>query len=372
MANSNINWFEINNIEGIDSPALLIYPDRVSKNIDRMIQIAGGTDKLRPHVKTYKMAEIARMQLEAGINKFKCATISEAEMLCQAGASDVLLAYQPVGPKIGRLFQLVAKFPNVQFAALIDNEKIASDISIKFSDANKSLNVYIDIDTGNHRTGIKPELVFDLYKYCKSLPGARVVGLHAYDGHIRNSDFNERKIVCDKAFEAAEMVRNQIQEFDGQELSIIAGGTPTFPCHALRKEYVICSPGTCLLWDWGYNTILPDLDFDYAALVLTRIISKIGDNRICLDLGHKAIASENPFPRVNFLNLENAPQVGHSEEHLVLDVGNNSKFNVGDTFYGVPLHICPTTALYAEANIARNNQVSETWKVVARDRAITI
>ncbi len=372
MASSGNGWFEIDNIEDIDSPALLVYPDRVSKNIERMIQIAGSTDKLRPHVKTYKMAEVARMQLEAGINKFKCATISEAEMLCEAGASDVLLAYQPVGPKINRLFQLVVKFPNVQFGALIDNNKIASDISIKFSEGNKSLNVYIDVDTGNHRTGIGPELALDLYKYSKSLPGIGMVGLHAYDGHIRNSDFQERKAICDKAFERAEMIRKQIKEFDGEELPIIAGGTPTFPCHALRQEYAICSPGTCLLWDWGYDTLLPDLDFDFAALVLTRIISKVGDNRICLDLGHKAIASENPFPRVHFLNLENAPQIGHSEEHLVLDVSDNRKFNVGDTFYGVPIHVCPTTALYAEASIIRNNHVNDTWKVIARDRSITI
>ena len=369
---TNNNWYKVNNIVDVDSPALLIYPDRIVKNINEMIRIAGHPEKLRPHVKTYKMAEVVRMQVDVGINKFKCATISEAEMLCLAGAKDVLLAYQPVGPKIERLLHLVEQFPDVTFSALVDNEKTALDLSVKFQTASQQLHLYLDLDTGNHRTGINPDDAIALYQYCQELPGIKVKGLHAYDGHIRNSDINERKTACDLAFEKAENVRHQITVSSGEELPIIAGGTPTFPCHALREQNVICSPGTCLLWDWGYDTLLPDLNFDFAALVITRIISKVGDNRICLDLGHKAIASENPFPRIQFLKFEDVPQIAHSEEHLVLDVGDNSQYHIGDEFYGVPLHICPTTALYAEANTVRNNQVIETWKVVARNRAITI
>ena len=79
--------------------------------------------------------------------------------------------------------------------------------------------------------------------------------------------------------------------------SVVAGGTPTFPIHARRPD-VECSPGTSVFWDWSYSTILPDLDFLPAVLLLTRIVSKPGENRLCLDLGHKAVASENPPPRV--------------------------------------------------------------------------
>jgi len=76
MSEVKDRWFEVGNVGEVDSPALLIYPDRIASNIDRMIQIAGSAQKLRPHVKTYKMAEIVKMQLAAGIDKFKCATIS--------------------------------------------------------------------------------------------------------------------------------------------------------------------------------------------------------------------------------------------------------------------------------------------------------
>src|SRR6476469_3327135 len=97
------NWYEIKNIDQVDSPALIIYADRVKENIKTLINSIDHVDRLRPHIKTHKSSEVSRMMLDAGINKFKCATIAEAEMLATAGAKDILLAYQPVGPKANRL-----------------------------------------------------------------------------------------------------------------------------------------------------------------------------------------------------------------------------------------------------------------------------
>ena len=106
--------------------------------------------------------------------------------------------------------------------------------------------------------------------------------------------------------------------------------------------------------------------------MLTRIISKVGKNRITLDLGHKAIASENPFPRVHFLNLMEGKQISHSEEHLVIEVPDNSKYSVGEVFYGIPFHICPTCALYDRAQVVENHYVKDSWKVIGRNRTITV
>ncbi len=96
-------WYAIQNADEVPSPALLVYPDRVEENIRRMIALAGGVDRLRPHMKTSKIPEVVRMHLDQGITRYKVATIAEAEMAAAAGAPDVLLAYQPVGPNIGRL-----------------------------------------------------------------------------------------------------------------------------------------------------------------------------------------------------------------------------------------------------------------------------
>ena len=105
------DWFHVANGAEIPTPALLVYPDRIQENIRRMIRVAGGVKTLRPHMKTHKMPEVIRMQLEQGITRFKCATIAEAEMTAAAGAEDVLLAYQPVGPNVERFLELAAALP---------------------------------------------------------------------------------------------------------------------------------------------------------------------------------------------------------------------------------------------------------------------
>ena len=78
------------------------------------------------------------------------------------------------------------------------------------------------------------------------------------------------------------------------------------------------------------------------------------------------------MPRVHFLNAPDAEPVGQSEEHLVVKVQDATKHKVGDVWYGVPVHICPTVALYDNAIIVNNNKVVDQWEVVARKRKITI
>ena len=135
---------------------------------------------------------------------------------------------------------------------------------------------------------------------------------------------------------------------------------------------VECSPGTCVFWDFGYADKLADMDYLIAALVLTRVVSKPGSNRLCLDLGHKAIAAENPQPRVRLLGLEDAAFVTHSEEHLVVETPRAAEFKVGDALFGIPRHICPTVALHSEAVVIRSGRAVERWKVTARERRLTI
>jgi D-serine deaminase-like pyridoxal phosphate-dependent protein len=106
--------------------------------------------------------------------------------------------------------------------------------------------------------------------------------------------------------------------------------------------------------------------------VLTRVISKPEAYLLCLDLGHKAIASEVPPPRVQLLGLGDTRAVGHSEEHLVVETSRADQFPVGSHFYGMPWHICPTVALHDEAVVITNGRAEERWQVVGRARTITI
>lgn len=366
------NWYEINNCDVLDTPAIVIYLDRVKKNIQTLLESIDDVNRLRPHIKTHKSPEVTRLMLEAGITKFKCATIAEAEMLAQVEAPDVLLAYQPVGPKVKRLESLVHKYPQTKFSCLIDNELSARDLSEVFSKGGHKIDAYIDLNVGMNRTGIVPEQAFALYKHCAKLSGIQIVGLHAYDGHIRDQDFNLRSKRCDEAFSKVEDLQQKIFSSENRKLTIVAGGTPTFSIHSKRKE-IECSPGTFVYWDKGYEQILTEQHYLPAALIVARVISKPASNVVCIDLGHKAIASEGTLPdRVTFLNAPNLKPIGHSEEHMVLSVENGKEFQVGDVLYGVPYHVCPTVALHDQPAVVENHMIVKYWETLSRNRRITI
>lgn len=364
-------WYEISNAQQIDSPALVVYPDIVSKNIELVKKIAGDVDKLRPHVKTNKMAEVCRMMIQAGITKYKCATIAEAEMLALENAPDVLLAYQPVGPKTERLAALVKAYPATQFSCLIDDESSAVYINNICKAEGIYLNVFIDLNVGMNRTGISPAKAVKLAEQIRSLSNICLMGIHAYDGHIHDEDVQERQKNGDISFGIAQRVFDEITPMFSYQLVIVMGGTPTFPVH-IHRRHVECSPGTFVFWDWGYKHMLKDLAFEYAALVVSRVISIVDKEHICIDLGHKSVAAENPLPRVHFLNAPQANPVAQSEEHLVLEVSDSSQYALGDILYGVPVHICPTVALYDKAQVVTNNKKTSYWNVIARNRSISL
>jgi D-threonine aldolase len=365
-------WFEISNVAEIPTPALLVYPARVDANIRRMIAMADGPARLRPHMKTHKLPEVIRMQLERGISKFKCATIAEAEMTAAADARDVLLAYAPVGPNIERFLGLIRQFPQTRFSTLVDDEGVLRALSAAATSAKLVVEVLLDLDCGMQRTGIEPgRKGFELYTLINSLPGLRPGGLHAYDGHIHDAELPVRTRRVEQAYVPIRQFRETLLNAKLPVPRLVASGTPTFPIHA-RQPDVECSPGTCVFWDWGYGTKCPDMEFLHAALVLTRVVSKPGMNRLTVDLGHKAIAAENPQPRVLFLNLPNPKPVMHSEEHLVLETPHALEFNVGDCLYGVPWHVCPTVALHSEAVVIRDGKAVDRWRVLGRERRITV
>jgi D-serine deaminase-like pyridoxal phosphate-dependent protein len=365
-------WYQVTNVDEIASPALLVYLERVDENIRDMIGVAGGVERLRPHVKTHKLPEVIRRQLVLGIGKFKCATIAEAEMLAECGCPDVLLAYQPVGPNIHRLWQLAARYTATTFSAVVDDAGIVRRLSEAFSGTGHGIELLVDLDSGMHRSGISPGVdAAALYALIAALPGVTPGGLHAYDGHIRDADLNARAAASDAAFEPVARLRRELEGAGLRVPRVVVGGTPTFPIH-VRRSGVELSPGTCIFWDAGYNSQLPDLPFRPAALVLTRVVSRPGANRLCLDLGHKALAAENPHPRVQLLNLPEATPVMHSEEHLVVETPQAARFAVGDVCYGVPWHICPTVALYGAAVVVDGHTATGSWRIIARERSLTV
>ena len=366
-------WYHIEDISQLDSPCLVVFPDRVAANIRRMTEMVDDVSRLRPHIKTHKTAEGIRMMMEAGISKFKCATIAEAELLGRCGASDVVLAYQPHGPKAERLARIILTYTATRYACLTDNPASASGMGEVFRAAGLTVPVYIDLNLGMNRSGIRPEDdVTGLWEHCLQTDGIDPVGLHAYDGHHRHTDILDRKAACDMSFAAVQDLRSRITEATGICPMVIVGGSPTFPIHAARKD-VECSPGTSIFWDACYAGICPEQPFEPAVALVTRVLSLPTENRVCTDLGHKSVAAENDISRrIVFAEASDLKPVSQSEEHLVAEAPAGHGYRPGDVLIGIPYHVCPTVALYERLPAVVNGKLSGEWMVVARDRRIGI
>jgi D-serine deaminase-like pyridoxal phosphate-dependent protein len=366
-------WYEIANATEVASPTVLVHTDRVEHNLRRMIELVGGDPaRLRPHVKTHKLAPIVAMKLALGIRKFKVSTIAEAEMTAQAGGPDILLAHQPSGPGIGRLIALMQAYPQVRWSTLVDDADNLAAIGAAAQAAGLTIELYVDLNVGMNRTGIVPgAAAAALYAQLCRTPGVAAGGLHAYDGHLRDPDDAVLEGLVRETFAPVWALRERLLAQGQPVPRLVASGTPTFAILA-RTPGIEVGAGTTALWDFGQEAVCPSHRMRHAAVLMARVISKPTPDRLCLDLGHKAVGSEMAHPRVQLFGLEDAQAVVHSEEHLVLQTPRAAQYRVGDVVYGLPRHVCPTMALHSEVWAVRDGRAAERWPVTARARRLTI
>jgi D-serine deaminase-like pyridoxal phosphate-dependent protein len=367
--------YRIEDSRRLTTPALVVFLELVQENLDRMVAMAGDPARLRPHVKTHKTREVIELQLQRGIAKFKAATFAECEMLARAGARDVLLAYQVVGRNIERAVRFVQMFPEVRFMVIADHPEPVESLSRAMVEAGQKLEVLLDLDTGQHRTGLPVgSRARQVYGQIAESPGLQAGGFHIYDGHLRHPSLAERSAAVKERFREVDGFRRELIAAGWEVPRLVCGGTVTFPVYAgMEDPSVELSPGTCIFHDVGYGSSFPDLPFTPAAVILTRVISLPGENRVTLDLGYKAVASDQPMEkRAVFPQLPDAKLVMQNEEHLVIETSRAGTLHPGDELAAIPWHICPTTALNREVVVVSRGRVKERWEVVARDRCLTV
>jgi D-serine deaminase-like pyridoxal phosphate-dependent protein len=368
--------YAVRDTAGVFSPALLFYKDLIRRNLALCLKMAGTPDRLRPHVKTHKTREIVRMELEAGIRKHKVATLAEAEMVAGCGAPDVLLAYNLVGPNCMRLARLARAYPGCRFSVLADHPAGVKALSETLASAGVTVDVLLDVDVGQHRTGIAPgPQAVTLYEQFDRLPGLRPGGLHIYDGHVHQEALAEREAAVKRQLEPVMGMREALLRKGLAVPRMVLGGTPTFPVYArMELPGMELAPGTCVLHDHGYGSRFADLaEFTPAALLLTRVISRPTPRRVTFDLGYKAVASDPPAgKRLVLLDVPDCEAVLQNEEHLVIETPAAERFKPGDAAYAIPTHICPTCAMHKQAYVVEGGRVTETWDIIARDRVLSL
>ncbi len=356
----------------IESPGLIVFPEIVRSNIKLAIDMVGGNvDRLRPHIKTHKTQEVNNLLLEAGIYKFKCATIAEAELLAISKAKDILLSIQPTGTTLSRFFELILHYQTSEFSCLVDDYLAAEKIDELASNNNIVINIFIDLNVGMNRTGIVPKNALQLIEKIKNhLSNLKIKGYHAYDGHIRDFDMESRIDHVQQDFIDFYKLIDRIDPNNKYE--IVVGGTPSFLVHRTNNRFV-CSPGTFVFFDIGYSNLFPENTFKMAVQIISRVISKPTSSTICVDLGHKSVAAENPIEnRVRFIDFPNWLLKSQSEEHGIIEVNDHTDIEIGQIIRMYPYHICPTVALHQNLQVIEDDQKTGEWVVKARNRKINI
>ena len=362
--------YALNDTSALISPALIYYPDLIMVNTKKIIEMAGGAEKLWPHVKSHKSADMIRMQIDQGIKRFKCATIAEAEVCAETGATHIILAYPLIGPNISRFLRLASHYAKVTFYAIGDD---LSQFTLLSGEAEKSgvkANVLVDADLGMHRTGVPIPKLEEFYTKAAALKGISLKGLHCYDGHLNDADFKTRKAKVDEVDIQLLKIQDSLTK-KGLDCGImVMGGTPTFPCRT-GKAGMYLSPGTCFLGDWSHHQKFLDMNFPPAAAIFCRVVSQPTENSFTVDLGYKGIAADPPGDRGVIAGFEQAKPLFQSEEHWVFSLPQGQALPaIGSDCYVIPTHICPTSALYPQIQIARDGKITKEWPVSARNRKI--
>ncbi len=353
------------------TPTLLIYPEIVRHNIQRVIAAIGGNPAhWRPHLKTVKLESMTRLLVEAGVTTAKCATTLELLMACQAGMQDVLVAYPHSAKNAGRIAEIAAQFRNVRVSAIVESEEQLGGWR------NTSVELFIDINAGMNRTGIEQDHVEEIRHLASRIEDAGIAfrGLHFYDGNSSEPDVIQRTKLAHNRYDQLLRAVAKIESSGIQIKEIITSGTPALPCslsypglwNGSFKHQV--SPGTVVYNDASSLDQLPsDYGLQPAVMVVSRVVSHPKPGVITCDAGHKSVSVDSGVPNAVVLGQPGLRALKPSEEHLPFEVVDHAAVPpVGSVLYLIPRHVCPTVNNFDSAAIVGHGHVISVDRVTAR------
>ncbi|HUU12695.1 MAG TPA: alanine racemase [Terriglobia bacterium] len=361
------------NYRELSTPALTVDLDVVERNLDRMAaQCRQKGVGLRPHTKTHKTPEVARMQLDRGAVGLTVAKVGEAEVMAAAGLDDILVAF-PVfgGEKLWRLAQL-ARWRRMLIS--LDDEATAVVCSRAMSEQGVTLGVLVEFDVGFHRCGLAPgHSLVELAKKVQKLPGLEFRGLMTYFGNVWGTEEERAK----EAEQVAERVGRALAAFreSGIPVEIVSGGsTPSAQFADRVPGLTEIRPGTYVYNDLNtYHQGACKLE-DCAARVVVTVVSTAVPGRAIIDAGSKTFSSDllgsGPMSGFGYVVEDpGAPLVKLNEEHGHLDITKSKHhFRVGEVLTVIPNHVCTCVNMHDEFFLRRGDEVVGSLSVAARGK----
>jgi D-serine deaminase-like pyridoxal phosphate-dependent protein len=357
-------------IEDLPTPAVLVDLDVLERNIARQAERARAAGvRLRPHAKTHKCPEIARMQLAAGAAGISLAKTSEAEVFAAAGFDDIFVAYPVVGS--GKAERLLALSRAIRLAAGVDSVEGARRLSDVFRAAGARLDVLLKIDCGYHRVGVLPEVAAGIVSEIAALPGVSLRGVFTHAGHVYSAETpgagGNRKTGGRNLATTASMLRGA-----GFPIGGVSVVSPPSARHSMRVAGVTeCRPGNYVFHDGSQVALGTCGPEDCAMTILATVVSVPAPDRAVLDAGSKTLSQDIMRPRANGHGLILGTRTrlqSLSEEHGVARVEDGDSFRVGDGVHVLPNHACVVSNLHDRLYGIRAGRVETEFRIAARGR----
>jgi D-serine deaminase-like pyridoxal phosphate-dependent protein len=350
--------------EALLTPSLLLDLDAIQHNIAFVAERLTGQVALRPHVKSHKCAEIARLQVEGGgVIGFTVATLWEALALREAGLDHFLIANQIVGPEKCRHLAQAAR--HMHLLAAVDDIDNAVQLSAAAREAGSEIGVLIEVDTGMNRCGVRsPEEARRVAGQVAALPGLRLQGVTGYEGHcVLESDRETRTTKAQVAMEYLVGIAHSLRAA-GLPIEIVsAGGTGTWDITGAIPGVTELQIGSYVFLDATRGAYLQGLE--YALTVLASVVSRQGSTLV-LDTGRKTISPEFTLPRLLGYPEEQVRTRGVAEEHLLCDVTPACPLKAGDVVEVIPGYAPLTVNLHEVYHVVQDGVVVDIWPVLAR------
>jgi len=357
----------------IATPALTIDLGILERNLDRLANYSRQHRiGLRPHTKTHKTPEVARMQVERGAVGITVAKVGEAEAMAAGGLDDILIAYPIYGRENLRRLATLARARRLLVS--LDSEATAQELSRAASEQSATVGVLVEFDSGFHRCGLGPgPACVELAKKIEKLPGLKFRGLMTFFGSVWGTEDERKKEIR----EVAKKVKKALQAFHEARMAveIVSGGsTPSAEFAHEVPGLTEIRPGTYVYNDLNtYYQGLCRLE-NCAARVVTTVVSTAVPGRAIIDAGSKTFSSDplGSGPKTGHGYVAEAPDaklIKLNEEHGHLDItGSKHHFQVGEVLTVIPNHVCACVNMHDEVFQVRNDEVVGCWRVAARGK----
>jgi D-serine deaminase-like pyridoxal phosphate-dependent protein len=366
-------------IHELDTPSVLVDLDALERNIREMADAARSAGvALRPHIKTHKSPQIARMQLAAGAVGVTCAKLGEAEAMADAGIGDLFVAFPLVTAIKARRLAALASRPGVAVSTVADSPEGVAALSAVFRDEPAPLAVLVKVDTGLGRVGVAPGApAVALARTIAAAPGLRFAGVCAHEGtSYAYPDAAERTTATRAAVERLVGTAHALAAAGLPCERVSAGSTPGALAAVGVPGVTELRPGNYAFYD-AMQVGLGVVPVERCALrVLATVVSHAARDRAVIDAGSKVFSSDRGVHGAAtaaghgiVLGKQDIQVKGLSEEHgwLALDP-NGSDVAIGEQLQVVPVHACPVANLALDLVLVRGGAVADRWPVAARGR----